>query len=253
MPVQPLVDLIQKLRAPGGCPWDRKQTPRSIANYLIEESYELIEAIEAGSTDRILEELGDVLFQVLFIAGVYAQQGVFDLAAVVDENAKKMIRRHPHVFGDAAVSGAEEVKQRWHEIKQRENRRKGQQSLLDSIPAAMPVLLRAFSLCERSARLESAQPSDQVAAGRLMDRCEELAALAHSSSGHSASEGEKSEKVGDALLALVEIARRLQVHPEAALTAAVGRMERRFREVERRLAEEGPHVGEGSGGRLNPE
>ena len=146
-----LWDLIGTLRGEGGCPWDKKQTPASMASYLVEETYELVEAIEKGDSKEVCEELGDVLFLVLFIARLYHEKGDFDLSDLIDNAYKKMVRRHPHVFGDQNAASAEEVKQRWFKIKQGEKSNAGQASVLDSVSTRMPALMRAFRISERAA------------------------------------------------------------------------------------------------------
>ena len=149
-----LMQLIATLRGESGCPWDRKQTPRSMAVYLTEEVFELAAAIESGDRRAVCEELGDVLFQILFIAGLFEESGDFDIEDVARQNTAKMIRRHPHVFGTQTALSTEEVKQNWHTIKQSEKKNSAQDSALDSIPGKLPALLRAYRISERAARTE---------------------------------------------------------------------------------------------------
>ncbi|MCF8099511.1 MAG: MazG family protein, partial [Desulfarculaceae bacterium] len=140
--LEALAELAARLRAPDGCPWDREQTPVSAAAYLLEEAYEATEAIESGTPDEVRGELGDLLFQVVFQAQLFAEAGQFDLSEVIGEVRAKMVRRHPHVFGEAKAQDAAEVKERWSQIK-RQERQDSPQGLLDSVPKGAPALLRA--------------------------------------------------------------------------------------------------------------
>ncbi|HAO19976.1 MAG TPA: nucleoside triphosphate pyrophosphohydrolase, partial [Desulfobacteraceae bacterium] len=136
--IEALIDLIATLRGENGCPWDRKQTPQTIMIYLVEEVYELFEAIESGSPEQICEELGDVFFQILFIAGLFKESGDFDIEDVARVITEKMIHRHPHVFGNDVVNDAEDVKKRWQKLKMKEKNHAGQNSVLDSVPPKLP-------------------------------------------------------------------------------------------------------------------
>lgn len=150
--LEALAELAARLRAPDGCPWDREQTPASAAAYLLEEAYEATEAIESGTIEEVRGELGDLLFQVVFQAQLFAEAGHFDLAEVIDEVRTKMVRRHPHVFGEARARDAGEVRQRWSEIKREERRGTGR-GLLDSVPLGAPALLRAQRLGSKAAKV----------------------------------------------------------------------------------------------------
>ena len=143
--VDALLQLVATLRGENGCPWDKQQTPETVSIYLMEEVFELAEAIESAEADQILEELGDVLFHIFFIARMFQERGEFDLAAVAQEITRKMIRRHPHVFGAEKVNTSEEVVQNWQKIKRAEKKSAAKQSLLDSVPAKLPALLRIVS------------------------------------------------------------------------------------------------------------
>ena len=151
-PFQELIRLIEHLRGEDGCPWVRKQTPQTLAIYLIEEVYELVEAIQSGNPEAVREELGDVMFLLFFLASINQGQGHFDIQEAVIANTRKMRNRHPHVFGDTTVKSAEEVRQNWHQIKATEKNSQNDTSLLDSIPKKLPALMRAYRMSERAAR-----------------------------------------------------------------------------------------------------
>jgi MazG family protein len=150
-----LIQLIEKLRGEGGCPWDRKQTPRSMAVYLVEETYELLDAIESGPAEDVCEELGDVWFHIFFIAALYEEMGLFNIEVIARRIKEKMTRRHPHVFGDSSVANADDVKLQWHKIKEKEKKEGPQRSpdgsVLDSIPKKTPALMRAYNVVDRAA------------------------------------------------------------------------------------------------------
>ena len=149
-----IVALIQQLRGEGGCPWDQKQTTQSLSVYLIEEMYELVDAIASGDTRAVCEELGDVIFQVFFLVVLFTESGAFDMDRVVRHNIEKMVRRHPHVFGDKKVTSTAAVRENWHAIKKEEQKANHCEnaSLLDSIPASLPALMRSYRVSERAAR-----------------------------------------------------------------------------------------------------
>ena len=222
-----LLQLVETLRGKNGCPWDKKQTPESVSIYLMEEVFELAEAIETADPDQIRDELGDVLFHIVFIARMFQERGEFDLAAVAQTITRKMIRRHPHVFGETKIGSSEEVIQNWHKIKLDEKKPAAGQSLLDSVPAKLPALLRAYRISDRVARaafddtdidgnLNNAQGAlDSLKAElRCQDKCV------------------ASEQIGDLLFAVVNLARIAKIHPETALAGSVKRFEQRFKKME---------------------
>lgn len=229
-PLDPLVEVMARLRAPDGCPWDREQTHASLRRYLLEEAYEAVEAIDDGDPEHLCEELGDVLLQVVFHAQIAREAGRFDMRDVVSGITEKLIRRHPHVFGGASAKTAEEVTRRWDAIKRAERGGKEAGSLLDGVSRSLPALSRACELQKRAARAgfdwdDAAGPAEKVR--------EELAEAL------SAPPEEREAEVGDLLFAVVNLARKLGVDPEVALTGASAKFERRFRYVEERLAEKG--------------
>lgn len=219
--------IIEALLAPGGCPWDRQQTHESLRPYLIEEAYEVLDAIDQGSPEGLREELGDLLMQVVFHSELARKAGQFELSEVIAGIGDKLLRRHPHVFGDEEVDSAGEVKQRWDELKRAE----GRQSACDGVPRALPALRRGRSLGERLASV-GFDWSDLAGPREKLD--EEVAELDEAAAGDDPDR--VAEELGDVLFALVNLARHLRVDPEDALRAALDRVEGRFRAVESRLA-----------------
>ncbi|MEZ4472523.1 MAG: nucleoside triphosphate pyrophosphohydrolase [bacterium] len=229
-----LVALMARLRAPDGCPWDRRQSLQSLRAYLIEETYEVLEALDDDDPVAHREELGDLLFQVVFQARIREEEGHFDAAAVADGIREKLERRHPHVFGDAQLDDPEAVARSWHAIKARE---KPRESALDGIPRGLPALLRAERLGARAARVGFDWPDVEGVLAKLEEEQRELAAAR--ADGDAAA---VHHEVGDLLLTVASLARHLGVDPEAALEAANHRFEQRFRGVESRLQAAGGRV-----------
>jgi nucleoside triphosphate diphosphatase len=224
-----LLDIMARLRDPEtGCPWDREQTFASIAPYTVEEAYEVADAIERADYAELRDELGDLLLQVVFHARMAEESGRFDFTAVVDAIVEKMIRRHPHVFADEHVASAADQQVRWEEIKAAEqSARPASASLLDDVPVALPALTRAVKLGKRAARIGFDWPDAAGPRAKVDEELGELdAALRHGDRAQIEAE------LGDVLLAAANLARHLQVDPEAALRAANGRFTRRFRVVE---------------------
>ncbi len=219
-----LIRVMAQLRAPEGCPWDREQSHRSLRPYLLEETYEALEAIDAEDWARLSDELGDVLLQVVFHAQLASERGDFDIEDVVAGIVAKLRRRHPHVFGTVSVSGADEVVDRWEQIKRGEAGCEGRESALDSIPESLPALQRAHKLQRRAAR--AGFDWDDIAGPRakIDEELGEVAAADAASVEH---------EIGDLLFAVVNYARFLGVEPESALRRANERFIRRFRSVER--------------------
>lgn len=219
-----LIRVMAQLRAPEGCPWDREQSHRSLRPYLLEETYEALEAIDAEDWARLSDELGDVLLQVVFHAQLASERGDFDIEDVVAGIVAKLRRRHPHVFGTASVSGADEVVDRWEQIKRGEAGCEDRESALDGIPESLPALQRAHKLQRRAAR--AGFDWDDIAGPRAKID-EELAEVA------AADAASVEHEIGDLLFAVVNYARFLGVEPESALRRANERFIRRFRSVER--------------------
>lgn len=229
-PLDALTRLVKTLRGDKGCPWDRQQTPRSISVYLTEEVYELVDAIESADPDRVCEELGDVLFHIFFIARLYEEMGHFDIDTVARLNSEKMIRRHPHVFGEDRLESTEKIREQWHEIKKREKNQLRSESVLDTIPLQLPALMRAYRVSERAARAGF----DWSDIAGVMDKVtEECAEFKRAVAGDNHRQHEV--EFGDILFTLVNVARFARIHPETALTGSIKKFEKRFREMEKRI------------------
>lgn len=229
-----LIRIVAVLRGPGGCPWDREQSPCSMVRFLLEEAYELAEAVESDDIENSCEELGDVLFHVLFIARMHAERAAFTLEDVCRAVSEKMIRRHPHVFGSARVADSGEVVRNWRRIKQTEKHHETRQSALDGVPAGAPALTRALAVSEKAARARFDWADVQGALAKLEEELAELrAALQGGLPQHAA------EEIGDALFTLVNVARLAGHHPETALAGSVRKFEQRFRRMEQAVAASG--------------
>lgn len=232
-----LLDLMARLRTPEiGCPWDLQQTFATIAPYTIEEAYEVADAIARGDIDGLKDELGDLLLQVVFHARMAEEARQFTFADVVLAITEKLIRRHPHVFGEARGIAPEEVKHLWEEIKAEERRAKpaAEASLLDGVPVALPALTRAEKIQKRAARGGFDWPNADGPLNKITEEIEELR--------NAKTPPEIDEEIGDLLFSVVNYARHIGVDPEAALRNATGKFERRFRGVENRAAATGKNV-----------
>lgn len=225
-----LLDLIAALRGENGCPWDRKQTPASLAVYLIEEMYELVEAINSEDSGGVLEELGDTLFQVLFVAHIYEQQGSFSLENVIGKIVEKMIRRHPHVFGSSEVQNSGQVKEQWRRIKKQEKGTSG--SLLDSIPDGMPALMRAYRISERAAGTGFDWDGLKGVMDQAEDEWSEFKAEVGKPDALKSNRDRVAMEFGDVLFSLVNVARLAGIHPESALSQSTRKFVQRFNQME---------------------
>ena len=227
-----LLQIVKILRGKEGCPWDKKQTPRSVSVYLVEEAFELADAIQSGNPEQICEELGDVLFHIVFISGMFEECGDFNLDDVAQAITAKMIRRHPHVFGDQKINSSEEVIKNWHRIKLEEKAASEEHSLLDSVPAKLPTLMRAYRILDRAAK-SGFEWTDT--AGGSQDIRQALEKV-KSGTIHPVKEL-SSQEYGDLLFALVNSARLAKIHPDTALAGSVKKFERRFRKMEELISE----------------
>jgi len=232
---QLLVDLMARLRAPDGCPWDREQTFDTIKPYLLEETYEVLDAIDARDWDELPGELGDLLLQAVFFSQMAAEQNLFQIGDALDAINQKLIRRHPHVFGQETAQTEGDVRKRWSEIKKEEKEGKGRQAqgLLGSVPRALPALVEAQQLTSRAALVNF----DWANAEQVLDKLREETAefeRARRDSPH-----ELEDELGDMLFVLVNLARFVKVDPEQALRRTNRKFRERFAYVERRLAERG--------------
>lgn len=227
-PIQALIGLIEILRGKAGCPWDREQTPQSISVYLTEEIFELADAIAADKTQDICEELGDVLFQVFFIADMFKENGSFDISAVASQIIEKMVRRHPHVFGPDKVDNTDQIRDRWHQIKQQEKADQIEKSALDSVPVKLPGLMRAYRVSERAARTGFDWQDTPGVIEKVEEEWSELKSAIAERDG-----GQAADEFGDLLFTLVNLARFLKIHPETSLSDATSKFVRRFNSMEK--------------------
>ncbi|MCG8620309.1 MAG: nucleoside triphosphate pyrophosphohydrolase [Desulfobacterales bacterium] len=234
--IDPLLEIIRRLRGDNGCEWDRKQTPLTMWKCLAEEMYELEEAIVNDDTENIVEELGDVLFQILFILEIYNETRRFELSDVVDRVAEKMIRRHPHVYDTAEIDSEDALNRQWEEIKAKEKADSGKDgdvSVLDNVPKGMPGLLRALKVSKAAVKAGFEWENlDQVMDTAKSEISEFEAARA------SGDEDGAMLEFGDILFSMVNVARFAGFHPETALYRSTAKFEGRFRKMEAALREE---------------
>ena len=229
---QKLVDIMARLRSEDGCPWDREQTRETLKPYLIEEAYEVLEALDEGNAQGLKEELGDLLFQIIFHAQIAKERGEFDIDDVIKKISEKMISRHPHVFGDERFETSKEVLKQWDERKKEEG--KLRESVLEGVPKELPSLLRAHRLQSRASKVGF----DWKRLEDVMDKLEEelgefRAALAHKEKAAI------EDELGDIFFVLVNISRFVGVNPEDALRKTIAKFISRFRYIERKAAEAG--------------
>ena len=233
-----LVTVMARLRDPdGGCPWDLAQTPLTLRKYVIEEAYEVVEAIDGGSPSKLSEELGDLLLQVVFHAQLAREAAQFAIGDITRAIVEKLIRRHPHVFGTVSVSGEDEVLKNWEQIKRGEPGYEDRVGILDGIPPALPALMRALEVSKRVVKVGFEWPT----VNEVLDKVEEeIAELrAEIASGETA---RAADELGDLLFTLVNVARHLKIDPEDALRRMTQRFAARFRHIERHAAERGRAV-----------
>jgi tetrapyrrole methylase family protein/MazG family protein/ATP diphosphatase len=220
---------MQRLLAPDGCPWDREQSPSTLRRYVLEEACEVIDAIDAGDTHSLREELGDLLLQVVFLGELMRNEGSFGPDDVVKAIADKLVRRHPHVFADVEVSGSGDVLKNWERIKAAEKKDRG---LLESVPKSLPALVRAQRVGEKVERVGFDWPDARGSRAKVAEELGEL--------DRAIAEGDKSRieaELGDVLFALVNLARHVDVDAEGALRGTIAKFQRRFDHVEARVKE----------------
>ena len=232
-----LFEVVRRLRAEDGCPWDREQTHESLRPYLLEETYELLEAIDTGDESKLREELGDVLLQVAMHAQIAAEEGRFDVAAISEQEAAKMVARHPHVFGDRQVRDAEDVLRNWERDKLAAEAGQGRerQSPVDKVPPTLPALAWALGIQKRAARVGFDYGDPASAARAVAEEAAELAA--------ASTDDEFFREFGDLLFALVNVARKRKVNPEDALRSAGRRFVDRFKTMEALASQRGVDLG----------
>lgn len=225
-----LIKIMEALRE--GCPWDRQQSRESLKPYLVEESYEVLEAIEEGDPEKIKEELGDLLFQIVFQSQIAKERGEFDISGVIDKISEKMVARHPHVFGGEKLGTAEEVVERWEEWKKKEG--KLRESILEGVPSAMPSLLRAHRLQARAAEAGFDWEKVDDVLGKLDEELGEFREALKQKE-----QARIEDELGDIFFVLVNISRFVGVNPEDALRKTISKFISRFRYIEMKAAESG--------------
>jgi MazG family protein len=233
-----LLDIMHRLRGPAGCPWDREQTPTSLKPHLLEEAYEVLEAIESGEADPLREELGDLLLQVVFHAEIAAERGEFEIADVLARLIDKLVSRHPHVFGATSVETPRQALAQWEAIKQREAEMHGRRrSVIDGVPRALPALLRAQRVQAKAARVNFDWPDARAAWTKVEEEVQEAAA--------ALTEGDPErlqEELGDVLFSLVNVARLSAIDAEDALQRAIEKFRHRFTTMESELIARGKSI-----------
>jgi MazG family protein len=219
-----LLEIMRRLREAGGCPWDREQTRVSLKPFLVEETYEVLEAIESGDVNALLEELGDLLFQVVFHAQIAAERGEFDMAALLARLSDKMVTRHPHVFGAASVDTPGQALAQWE--------------VIDGVPRALPSLLRAQRITSKASRVNFDWPDARAAWTKVEEECREAAAALAADD-----RARLQDELGDVLFSLVNVARLASIDAEEALQGAIEKFRRRFTGMEDELNAQGKSLG----------
>jgi MazG family protein len=238
--IQKLVDLVERLRGPGGCPWDREQTRETLKPMLIEEAYEVLDALDSIDPTELKEELGDLLFQVVFHARIADEKGEFHLADVIDRLHEKMVRRHPHVFGNADLKTAEDVLRNWEDIKANEKGTRSSsspdsaQSILDGLPTRLPALHQTYQMTAKAARVGFDWSRLEDILLKVREEADELAEAQRNSRT-----AEITGEIGDLLFAAVNVARFLGIDPETALRRSNEKFSRRFKFLESRIKSQG--------------
>jgi len=231
-----LVEIMARLRAPNGCPWDREQTHQSLRPYLLEEAYEVLDAIDRQAYSEMRKELGDLLLQIVFHARIAEEEGRFSIEEIVRSLNEKLIARHPHIFGEKKLENAKQVVHQWEQIKLNEGEKKG---LLDGVPTAQPALNRAFRVQEKAAGVGFEWPHIQGVWEKLEEEVHEFRAAMSQKDARA-----REEEFGDFLFSLVNLARYLKINPEDALRKSVEKFIRRFRYIEEKISGRGGSLAE---------
>ena len=238
-PFEKLLELMETLRGPDGCPWDREQTRETLKPMLVEEAFEVLEALDDEDSDGLCEELGDLLFQVVFHSQIAKEKGEFDALEVCRRLHDKMVQRHPHVFGDESFADSQELLRNWESLKESEKRASGRKvtrkdSLLDGMPDRLPALYRANLITAKAARVGFDWPSIEGITDKLLEEVEEL-----NDARRQGADGPVKEELGDVLFTAVNLCRRLEIDPETALNRANRKFSQRFRRMEKHFGKEG--------------
>lgn len=233
-----LVQIADTLRGEHGCPWDKEQTYSSVKPLLLEETYEVMAAIDEDDHDHLKEELGDLLFQIIFLSRLSAEEKKFTIAEVIETICAKLIRRHPHVFGEEKVASSQQVLARWEEIKQSEGKNR-RNSVLDGVPHQLPSLLRAHRIQEKAARVGFDWPSADQVLDKIREEIKEF-----EDAFFSQNVQEMEDELGDVLFALVNMARFIKIDPDRALNRSIARFISRFQLIEKKARERGKDMGE---------
>jgi len=238
---------VERLRGDKGCPWDKKQTRETLKPMLIEEAYEVLDALDSGDPVELKDELGDLLFQVVFHSQIAKERGEFDLAGVIDRSHEKMVRRHPHIFGDADFRTADDVLKNWEDIKAAEkgilssSQPQSERSLLDGIPSKLPALYRAYQMTAKASRVGF----DWASLGDILAKMQEEASeLAEAQAKQD--KQRMADEVGDLLFVAVNVARFLGIDPETALQQSNRKFDERFRHVESSIKQRGRELKDAS-------
>jgi tetrapyrrole methylase family protein/MazG family protein len=225
---------MERLRAENGCPWDREQTHESLKIYMIEETYEVLEALDSGDMGKFCNELGDLLLQIVFHAQIAKENGIFDINDVTTEICQKLISRHTHIFGDAKADTAEQVIENWEAIKKKEKQLKSQTGVLKDVPSNLPALMRSYKVQQKAAQVGFDWDDIEDVFGKVDEEIQELRDVYRSKNVERI-----TDELGDALFALVNLSRFLKIQPELALTGTVNKFIRRFEYIEQQSAKEG--------------
>lgn len=232
-----LINIMAELRGKKGCPWDKEQTHETLRQYLLEESYEVLESIDRESWTELKEELGDLLLQIVFHAQIASEDREFDISQVIDSITEKLIRRHPHVFGDVKIQSAEEQTVHWEKLKKRE----GKTSVLDGVPVALSALLRAQRIQQKAASVGFDWPAKEPVWDKIQEEIEELKIASKENSKNRV-----EEEFGDLIFSLVNVSRFIGINPEDALRKTTEKFIDRFRKIEREFEEQGRDLNEAS-------
>ncbi len=232
-----LLDVMKRLRSEKGCPWDKEQTHESLRIYLIEETYEVLEALDAGDTDKFCNELGDLLLQIVFHAQIADENGEFDMNDVTTEICSKLISRHPHIFGNVGADTVEQVNENWEAIKKKEKKLKSQTGVLKDVPANLPALMRSYKVQQKAAQVGFDWDNTDDVFRKIDEEIDELREVYRTGNLERI-----TDELGDAIFALVNLSRFLRIQPELALTGTTDKFIRRFEYIEQQSLKAGKRL-----------